>query len=74
MKRFYDARESGKSEVVVWGSGKALRDFLYVDDMAGAILHFLENPPSASFLNIGSDQEVSISHLAESIGGLLGYE
>ncbi|MFB0965208.1 MAG: NAD-dependent epimerase/dehydratase family protein [Patescibacteria group bacterium] len=74
LKRFFEARNAGNSEVVVWGTGNALRDFLYVDDMADAILHFLDNPPEASYLNIGSDQEVSISNLAKSIGYLVGYE
>lgn len=73
MKRFHEARDTGKSEVVVWGTGNALRDFLYVDDMADAILHFLENPPDVPYLNIGSDQEVSISQLAKSIGKLSNF-
>ncbi len=65
IRRFHEAAENGQSEVVLWGTGKPLREFLHVDDLASACIHLLEmdNPPD--IVNLGSGEEISIRELAE---------
>lgn len=74
LRRFHEARESSRPEVVVWGSGTPRREFLYVDDLAEGCLHLLgvENPPD--WVNLGSGVDVSIRELAEMISEVVGYQ
>ena len=58
----------------IWGSGTALREFLYVDDLADAIFYLLESDSKNSLLNIGSGEEVSILQLAEKIKKIIGFK
>jgi GDP-L-fucose synthase len=83
MQRMHEAKLSNDKEVVVWGSGKAIRDFLYVDDMAKASLFILEldkfsyqakTHPSLSHINIGTAKGVTIKKLAEIMKEVIGYE
>jgi GDP-L-fucose synthase len=71
MARFHLAKEQNLPEVVVWGSGNALREFLYVDDMADAMYFFMTNTVSESYINIGTDQEYSIRDIAHMIQDLI---
>ncbi|RFC43971.1 MAG: GDP-L-fucose synthase [Verrucomicrobia bacterium] len=73
IRRFHAAREARLPQVVVWGSGTPLREFLHVDDLASGCLHLLglENPPS--LVNVGSGSEVSISDLARMVADAVGY-
>ena len=73
IRRFHEARQSGAPEVVIWGTGKPLREFLHADDAAAGILHLLrlENPPD--WVNLGSGQEISIGDLAGLIKEVVGY-
>lgn len=73
IRRFHEAAESGASEVVLWGTGSPLREFLHVDDLASACLALLnmENPPD--LVNLGSGEEVSIARLAEIVAETVGY-
>jgi GDP-L-fucose synthase len=73
IRRFHEARLQQKPEVVIWGSGRALREFLYVDDLASAVLFMasLENPPD--WVNVGSGQEISILDLARLVAEVVGY-
>jgi GDP-L-fucose synthase len=73
IRRFHEARQSGAPEVVIWGTGKPLREFLHADDAAAGILHLLrlENPPD--WVNLGSGQEISIGDLAGLIKQVVGY-
>lgn len=73
IRRFSEAKESGAKEVIIWGTGKALREFLHVDDLANACLHLLsiEDPPD--WVNVGSGHEVSIRELAEMIRQVVGF-
>ncbi len=73
IKRFVEARESGASEVVVWGTGKPTREFLYVEDAAEAIILSSEKYNGADPVNLGSGSEISIRELAEVIKKLVGY-
>ncbi len=74
IRRFHEAREKQSPEVVVWGTGSPLREFLHVDDLAAAtkFLLDLENPPD--WVNVGSGQEVSIKQLAEWVREASGYQ
>ena len=73
IRRFHEARQSGAPEVVIWGTGKPLREFLHADDAAAGILHLLrlQNPPD--WVNLGSGQEISIGDLAGLIKQVVGY-
>jgi GDP-L-fucose synthase len=74
IRRFHEAKEKQSPEVVVWGTGSPLREFLHVDDLAAAatFLLELENPPD--WVNVGSGQEVSIKQLAEWVKEASGYQ
>ncbi len=73
IRRFHKAKEEKLNEVVVWGSGKPLREFLHSDDAAAGIIHLLsiKNPPD--WVNLGSGFEVSIRDLAHLIAKVVGY-
>ena len=73
IKKFYDAKKLGLSEVVVWGTGKATREFLYVDDAAEGILMAAEKYNKPDPVNLGSGFEISIKDLAEMIKKYSGY-
>ncbi len=82
MRRFHEAAQSGAEEVVVWGSGTPMREFLHVDDMAEASLFVLnldkaaydrETEPMLSHINVGSGTDVTIRELAETIAGVTGF-
>jgi len=74
IRKFHEAKESGDSEVVMWGSGNPSREFLYVDDAARALLLAGEKLTTSDPVNIGSGVETSIRELAETIARLTGYE
>jgi len=74
IRRFHEAKLANDPEVVMWGTGTPLREFLHADDLASAVLHLLslENPPD--WVNVGSGQEVSIRELAELVKEAIGYK
>ena len=83
IRRFHEAKQQNLTEVVVWGSGKVKREFLYVDDMAHACLYINELPHSTlisktktmlSHLNVGSGVDVTIRELAQTIRDVVGFE
>jgi GDP-L-fucose synthase len=67
MRKVIEAKRDGQGVVEVWGTGSAMREFLYVDDMADACLFLMENYDSEGHINIGTGVEVSIRELAELI-------
>ena len=82
IRRFHEAKENKLNEVVVWGSGTPMREFLYVDDMAEASLYvhtldqdtYLENTePMMSHINLGTGIDVTIKELAENIMDVVGF-
>jgi len=82
MRRFHEAKVNGDSEVVVWGTGNAMREFLYVDDMAEASLFVLEldeqtyranTKPILSHINVGTGKDVTIKEMAEAMKEVIGY-
>lgn len=74
IKKFIDAKTKGDKSVSVWGSGKATREFLYVEDCADAILLATEKYNKSEPVNIGSSFEISIKELAELIKKLTGFK
>ncbi|KAF5801288.1 putative GDP-L-fucose synthase [Helianthus annuus] len=74
MRRFHEAKVSGAKEVVVWGTGSPLREFLHVDDLADAVVFLLENYSDLGHVNVGSGKEVSIKELAELVKEVVGFE
>jgi len=83
MRRFHEAKEANQPEVVVWGSGKPMREFLYVDDMAAASLFVLEldskiyqanTEPMLSHINVGTGKDVTVKELAETMADVVGYQ
>ena len=74
IRKFHEAKVSGAPTVELWGSGKPLREFLYVDDMADACVFLLENYSGEQHVNIGTGKEVTIRTLAEMVKKVVGYE
>ncbi|MBT0158825.1 GDP-L-fucose synthase [Candidatus Bathyarchaeota archaeon A05DMB-2] len=74
IKKFVDAKREGRNEVVVWGTGKASREFLYVEDAAEAILLATERYNKSEPVNIGVGQEITIRELVDLIAELSGYK
>ncbi len=74
IRKFDDAKRNGDATVPLWGTGKPLREFLHVDDLAAAcrLLLEIDNPPD--LVNVGSGQEVSIRELAEKVRAAVGCE
>ena len=80
IRKFHEAKKEGKNKVTLWGTGKPLREFLYVDDLAEAILFMMEKVEAKDLyengithLNIGTGKDVSISELASIISKIIGY-
>jgi len=83
MQRFHQAKIDNDEEVVVWGTGNAMREFLYVDDMAQASLFVLEldeetykanTQPMLSHINVGTGKDVTIREMAETMKQVVGYK
>lgn len=74
VMKFIEAKKQNKPEVVVWGSGNPIREWLYVDDGAEALVRALEIEPVADPINIGRGEGISIKELAETIKKIVGYE
>ena len=74
IRRFHEAKEAGLAEVVAWGTGKPMREFLHVDDLAdaSAFLLKLENPPD--WINIGTGTDVTIKELTETVASVTGFK
>ncbi len=74
IRRFYEAKARGASEIVVWGTGTPMREFLFVDDLAKACIFVANNKNVTSLINIGTGEDVSIKELAELIKKISGFE
>lgn len=73
IRRISEAVKNGTDEIVIWGSGKPLREFLHVDDLADALVLLMERCGGAELVNVGSGQEVTIASLARTIASIAGY-
>jgi GDP-L-fucose synthase len=74
IARLHKARENGDSEVEIWGSGKPMREFLFVDDCADGLVFMLKNYSGEGFLNVGTGKEISIAEFAQAIADTVGYK
>ncbi|NLS13526.1 GDP-L-fucose synthase [Vibrio sp. SM6] len=83
IRRFHEAKLEGNSEVVAWGSGRPMREFLYVDDMAAASVHIMElskgiyqsnTDPMLGHINVGTGVDCTIRELVETIAKVVGFE
>ncbi|WP_159805814.1 GDP-L-fucose synthase family protein [Cellulomonas citrea] len=73
IRRYVEATESGAPEVVNWGSGSPLREFLHVDDLASAVSFLLEHYDDPSTINVGTGEDHSIRHIASLVAAAAGY-
>ncbi|MEN8140625.1 MAG: GDP-L-fucose synthase [Thermodesulfobacteriota bacterium] len=82
LRRFHEAVRAGADEVVIWGSGRPMREFLHVDDMAAASVHVMElsediyqanTQPMLSHINVGTGQDCTIQELAETVARVTGF-
>ena len=83
MQRFHQAKVNNEEEVIVWGTGNAMREFLYVDDMAQASLFVLEldeeiyktnTKPMLSHVNVGTGKDITIREMSETMKEVVGYK
>ena len=84
MRRFHEAKLSASEKVVVWGTGKPMREFLYVDDMAAACVHVMNLShdkfvavvpnPMCSHINVGTGRDITIAELATTMAKVVGFE
>ncbi|MBN2188305.1 MAG: GDP-L-fucose synthase [Chitinispirillaceae bacterium] len=74
IRRFHEAKATNSPSVVIWGTGKPTREFLYSDDLADACIFLMGNHTGDEIVNIGTGVEVTIRDLAQIIGKCVGYE
>lgn len=74
IRKFHEAKRNGEKEVVMWGTGSPLREFLHVDDLADACLFLMENYNEPGLVNIGTGKDISIKDLALLIKKIVGFE
>ena len=74
IRKFHEAKEQGQPEVVMWGTGKPIREFIYIDDIASAAVFLMEHYSGNETVNVGTGTEYSILELAKIIQQVVGYE
>lgn len=74
IRRFHEAKKTAAPSVTIWGTGTPLREFLYVDDLADACVHLLENTDFTDLVNIGTGKDITILDLARLIADIVGFE
>ena len=74
IRRFYEAKQTGQSEVTCWGDGTPLREFLYVDDLANLCVFLMNNYSGNETVNAGTGKEISIKDLTTLVANVIGYE
>ena len=73
IRRFHEAKVSGVSNVVVWGTGTPQREFLYVDDLADACIHLMKTYSTGELVNIGTGEDITIAEFARVVAATVGY-
>jgi len=73
LRKFHEAAAAGAPEVTVWGTGSPRREFLHVDDLAGAAVFLMENYESPEILNVGTGEDLTIRELAEMMARVTGF-
>lgn len=74
IRRMHEAKARGDASVTLWGTGAPRREFLHVDDLAGAIVHLLERYDSGEPINVGVGEDVAIRELAEMVAAVVRYD
>lgn len=74
IRKFHEAKVSSKEEVEVWGDGTPMREFLYADDLANALVYLMENYNEKQFVNVGYGSDVTIKELAETVAKVVGFD
>lgn len=74
IRKFHDAKQNGHAPVTLWGSGKPMREFLHVDDVASAVLFALTNEMKHHLYNVGTGKDITILELAETIQKITGHQ
>jgi len=74
LRKFHEAKENNNSDVTLWGSGTPMREFLFVDDMAEAVVFALENNLPEYLYNIGTGKDITIKELADTIQKVVGHQ
>ena len=74
LRRFHEAKEADKDEVIIWGSGAPLREFMFADDLGAACVFLMENYDQPEIVNVGTGEEISILDLAHLIAKTVGYK
>jgi GDP-L-fucose synthase len=74
IRRFHEAKENSSKEVVIWGSGTPLREFMFADDVGAACFFLMQQYDEPGIINIGTGEEVSILELAQIIAEVVGYQ
>jgi len=74
IRKAHDAKLRGDKELVVWGSGMPMREFLYVEDMADACVFLMENSVADGLFNVGTGKDVTIRELAETVMSVVGFK
>ena len=74
IRKFHEAKESGAAEVTLWGTGKPRREFMYVDDLADAVVHLMQNYSDEIHVNLGTGEDLEIAELAAIVKKVVGFE
>jgi GDP-L-fucose synthase len=74
IRKAHEAKMSGSKQLVVWGSGKPMREFLYVDDLADACVFLMESNVREGLFNVGNGEDVTIRELAQTVMDVVGFE
>ena len=74
IRKFHDAKRDGRAEVEIWGSGTPRREFLFVEDLADAVVFLMQNYSSEQIINVGVGQDVTILELAEIVRQIVGFQ
>jgi GDP-L-fucose synthase len=73
IRKFHESKISNQSKVIIWGSGKPMREFLYVDDLAEACVYLMLNYDGSEIVNIGTGKDISINDLSYLIKEIVGF-
>jgi GDP-L-fucose synthase len=73
IRKFHEAKHQAQSTVEIWGTGKPMREFVYVDDCASALVYLMKNYSGEEHVNIGTGEEISIGDLAKSVSKTVGF-
>ncbi len=74
IRKFHEAKINNAPEVVMWGTGKPMREFLFVEDLANALLHLMLNYNEESHVNVGTGEDISIAELSNLVKKIVGYQ